>query len=215
MRRTEVITGLFAEYAAFAALLAPLTDEEWRTPTRCAGWQVRDVAGHVVGGAVDTMTGRIGARTPDEQARAFHDETPAALAERLREAAASLRPFFEALGEGAWAAPSPVAGRTVGNGVLTLWYDTFVHGDDIRTALGRDNARGPGLRGSVHWVGDELERLGWGPARLALDGVDERSIGAGGPVLRGDPMRFLLVASGRAEPEEFGLDASVNVHSLR
>jgi uncharacterized protein (TIGR03083 family) len=215
MRQPEVVTGVFTQYETFAGLIAPLTADEWHAPTRCAGWQVRDVAGHVVGNAVDSLTGRIGTRTPDEQARAFRDETPSALAERLRGSAARLRPFFAALSESDWAAPSPVAGRSLGNGILTLWYDTFVHGDDIRTALDRGSERDTGLRAGIEWIGAELERLGWGPATLALDGCAERRIGTGGRVLRGDPLHFLLVASGRADPNELGLDATVNVHAPR
>lgn len=212
MKRAEVIAGLFAEYDAFAGLISQLTGDEWRTPTRCAGWEVRDVAGHVTGNVVDSMTGEIGKRTPDEQARAFRDGAPAELAERLRDATARVRPFFESLSDDDWAKPSPVAGRDLGNGILTLWYDVFVHGDDIRTALGRPGVRGPGLEASVHWIAGELERLERGPATLALDGFGERLIGTGGPVLRGDPMRFVLVATGRSDPAEFGADESINVH---
>jgi uncharacterized protein (TIGR03083 family) len=212
MKRAEIIAGLFAEYDAFAGLISRLSGDEWRTPTRCEGWEVRDVAGHVTGNVVDSMTGEIGTHTPDEQARAFRDGAPAELAERLRETTARVRPFFESLSDDDWAKPSPVAGRDLGNGILTLWYDVFVHADDIRTALGRPSVRGPGLEASVHWLAGELERLGRGPATLALDGFGERPIGTGGPVLRGDPMRFVLVATGRSDPAEFGADESINVH---
>jgi uncharacterized protein (TIGR03083 family) len=212
MKRAEVIAGLFAEYDAFVELISQLTSEEWQTPTRCEGWEVRDVAGHVTGNVVDSMTGEIGKRTPGEQARAFRDGAPAELAERLREATARVRPFFESLSDDDWAKPSPVPGRDLGNGILTLWYDVFVHADDIRTALGRPSERGPGLEASVHWLAGELERLERGPVTIALDGFGEREIGTGGPVLRGDPMRFVLVATGREDPAEFGADESINVH---
>jgi hypothetical protein len=106
-----------------------------------------------------------------------------------------------------------VPGRTIGNGVLTLWYDAFVHGDDIRTALGRPGERGPGLAASVRWLRDELARSGWGPVALSLDGLPPLAIGNGGPEVTGDPMRFVLAASGRSDPAEFGLDPGVNVYS--
>ncbi|MEV0400462.1 maleylpyruvate isomerase family mycothiol-dependent enzyme [Actinoallomurus sp. NPDC050550] len=212
MSREEVVAGLSGQYAVFAALIDGLTSEEWDTPTRCTGWQVRDVAGHVVGNAVDTVNGVAGTRTPDEQARAFRGEGPDDLAAALRSAAGRLIPLLEKLDDRVWDRPSPVPGRSIGNGVHTLWYDTFVHGDDVRAALGRPDDRGPGLAGSVDWLRDELERLGRGPYRLVLDGLGEYAIGAGGPVLRGDPLRFTLVATGRADPAEFGTDAGVNVH---
>ena len=215
MRREDVVAGLSGQYAVFAALIDSLTAEAWDTPTRCTGWQVRDVAGHVVGNAIDTANGVIGTRTPDEQARAFRDGGPGDLAAELRAAAARLIPFLDALDDRVWGRPSPVPGRSVGNGVHTLWYDAFMHGDDIRTALGRPEDRGPGLAGTVHWLREELERLSRGPYRLVLDGLGEYAIGSRGPVLRGDPMLFTLVASGRADPAEFGADPSVNVHVLR
>ena len=215
MERAEVVSGLFAEYEAFAELISRLSPEEWRAPTRCERWQVRDVAGHVVGTAVDVSSRAVGSRTPEEQARALRDERPAELADRLRAAADRVRPFFTALSEEAWGGPSPAADRSLGNGVLTLLYDTFVHADDIRTALGRPADRGTGLEASLHWIREELERRGWGPARIALDGVDERSIGSGGPVLRGDPLRFVLAATGRVGPAEFGVDETLNIYSLR
>jgi hypothetical protein len=50
---------------------------------------------------------------------------------------------------------------------------------------------------------------------LALDGLPPHAIGTGGPVISGDPMRFVLAASGRCDPAELGLDENVNVHGLR
>lgn len=209
-----LVHGLDEEYTAFAALVEPLDEPAWTTPTRCTGWEVRDVTGHVVLDVVESLDGTVGTRTPDEQAKALRDHSPAEVAALLRESAPKLRALLQGLGENAWAAPSPVAGRTIYNGVLTLWYDTFVHANDIRAALGRPEWRGPGLAAGVTWLRDELERLGRGPLTLELDGLPRRSVGAGGPTVTGDPMRFVLAASGRADPAALGLDESVNVHLL-
>lgn len=211
--RQQIIDGLISEYALFADLVAPLSPSEWDAPTRCANWAVRDVAGHVAGNALDTVRGIIGSRGPDEQASAYRDDSPTDLAAALQNAAVRMRRIFEAVDDEAWLRPSPVASRTIGNGALTLWYDAFVHADDIRAALGRPPQRGAGLPVAVQWLVTELGRRGWGPARLSLDGLPETAIGDGnGPVLQGDPIRFVLVASGRRDPAEFGLDESVNVH---
>lgn len=43
---------------ALQELLQDLSDEEWRAPTACAGWAVRDVAAHLLGGNL----GRLAAR---------------------------------------------------------------------------------------------------------------------------------------------------------
>jgi uncharacterized protein (TIGR03083 family) len=37
------------EYSRFADLLAGLAQEDWQAPTSCAGWTVRDMAGHTLG----------------------------------------------------------------------------------------------------------------------------------------------------------------------
>ncbi|GAA2401319.1 hypothetical protein GCM10010191_05740 [Actinomadura vinacea] len=211
--RRETVDGLIAEYASFADLLDGLSGPQWKTGTRCTGWEVRDAAGHVFGGVADTLELTIGTRTADEQARAYRDRAPADLARDLREDAGRLRTMLERLDDAAWLRPSPVPDRSVGEGVLSLWHDTFVHADDIRAALGLPSDRGPGLEAALRWLRIELERRGWGPARLALDGLDAFPVGVGGPELRGDPLTFLLVGTGREDPAVFGVDAGVNVYA--
>jgi hypothetical protein len=63
----------------------------------------------------------------------------------------------------------------------------------------------------VHHVGVDLNRRGWGPATLALDGVEVIDVGGGGEKITGDPYEFLLVATGRSDPSRMGLDESVNI----
>lgn len=208
----QIVAGLLSEYESVAGLIRDVSRAGWDTPTRCRGWAVRDVAGHVTGNAIDSAHGTIGARTPDEQARDLRGHEPADLAALLATAAARMGSFLRGLDDDRWESPSPASGRTIGNGVLTLWYDAFVHGDDIRAALGQPSRRSPGLAASVLWLRTELEQKGWHGARLLLDGLDEITIGPGGPVVRGDPLRFVLAAAGRSRPEELGLDASVNVY---
>lgn len=211
----ELLRGLSEEYAAFADLIAPLDRAAWTAPTRCTGWEVRDVAGHVTLGAAESLDGTIGARTPDEQAALLRDRTAAEVADLLRRSAGGLIALLERFDEAAWAAPAPTPGRTVHNGVLTLWYDAFVHADDIRTALGLPARHEPAaVAACVAWLCAELSRLGRGPLTLRLDGLPPRSIGSGGPVVTGDPMRFVLAASGRLDPAVLGLDRRVNVHLL-
>ena len=96
--------------------------------------------------------------------------------------------------------------------MLTLWYDTFVHADDIRVALGRATETGAGLAASVEYLAGELTTRGWGPATLALDGVPRYDVGDGGREITGDPMQFVLVATGRAEPATMGLEPGVSIY---
>lgn len=212
LTRTRVITGLFDEYDDFCALVTGLSPVQWDTPTRCEGWLVRDVAAHVLGAAADTLDGSIGRRSPDEQAAALRGLDPATLSTTLREAVGGLRPRFEKLTDDLWLRPSGLPGMTIGEGLLTLWYDLFMHGDDIRAALGLPSRRGLSLAAAVECLRHRLTRSRWGPARFELDGFGEVEFGDDGPLLRGDPFDFVLVASGRADPAIFGVDESINVH---
>ncbi len=51
MNRTQAADFCTTEYARLAALLRELTPDEWRRPTECAPWDVRAMAGHLVGAA--------------------------------------------------------------------------------------------------------------------------------------------------------------------
>ena len=99
-------------------------------------------------------------------------------------------------------------------GILTLIYDLYVHNDDIRTAVGMAPAgAGLGLDASVEYLAEQLEERGWGPATLALDGMEKVDVGAGGNPVTGDPKQFVLVATGRGNPNDVGLDETVNIYA--
>ena len=119
-----------------------------------------------------------------------------------------------AFDDAAWDGPAPGGyDGTLGQGVEALYFDTYMHADDIRAALGRSSERGPGLRVSVHHVADELAKGAWGPATLCLDGMEEVVVGAGGRQVTGDALAFVLAATGRADPVPLGLDGSVNIYA--
>ena len=214
--RTEISAGFLAELDNFGELLRSLEPADLDAPTRCTGWTVRDVAGHMVGQVTDVVNGRLdGLGTPEvteREAKERAGRSAAELADELAEGRAGVAALAEQLDDAAWEAPvaSDFDG-TLGEGVLALWFDAYLHGDDIRAALGTPSAQGDGLRGSLHWVAADLGRRGWGPATLALDGVDAIEIGRGGEKITGDPVQFLLVATGRADPSSHRLDESVNI----
>jgi uncharacterized protein (TIGR03083 family) len=211
--RTTVGNGALAEYEAFADLVAALDAEQWHAASRCDGFEVRDVAGHVIGLAEDVAKGVPGSRTAEEEAATVRDDSPADAAARLRAAVGSLRDLFAVLDDDAWNGPSPIPELTLGDGVLTLWYDTYVHADDIRDAIGEPSDRGAGLDASVVDLARELSSRGWGPATLALEGVPTHTVGAGGRAVAGDPLEFVLVATGRLDPGALGLDQTVNIYA--
>jgi uncharacterized protein (TIGR03083 family) len=216
LSRTEISDGILAELDAFGDLLATLQPADLTAPTRCTGWTVADVAGHVVGQMTDVAEGRLdGLGTPEVTEREAKERagcTAAELRAELADDRARAAEMLAAFDDAAWDGPVGTDfDGTLGDGVLALWLDGYLHGDDIRAALGRPPARGDGLRASIHWVARDLNRRRWRPATLALDGVDVLDVRGGGEKITGDPYDFLLVATGRADPSRFGLDESVNI----
>ena len=216
--RDEVVTGFVDELERFEALVRSLDGEAWERPTRCEGWRVADVAAHVTGQLADVTAGRFeGLGTPEVTEREVEERrgrTPEQVADELHEVATTGRATLEALDDEAWKSPAP-AGilPTLGDGVEALWYDAWLHADDIRAAVGLPAERSPGLRASVVHLAGLLEATGWGPGTIAVDGVEPVPVGDGsGTRISGDPHQFVLVATGRAEPALLGLDETVNVY---
>jgi len=223
LSREEVSAGFVAELEDFEALVRSLADDDLGAPTRCEGWSVGDVAAHVIGTMADVAAGRLdGQGTPEVTRRQVEERrgrTAAELADELagaRKAGADLLAVFD---DDAWQAPAPGGYEgTLGDGVEALWYDSFLHADDIRAALGRRSVTtGAGLKASVSHVTFELAKRGWGPATVALDGMPEFAVGESGgtgtPRIEGDPFDFVLAATGRADPATVGLDGSVNIYA--
>jgi uncharacterized protein (TIGR03083 family) len=209
--RHRTITGLVDEYRSFAQLIGALSDSDWTRETRCTSWQVRDVAAHVVGQAMDTVSGAIGGRTPDDQAAALRSESPTALAAQLDTALTSISQLAKVIDDTAWSAPSPVHGLTLGQGTHALLQDAYVHGDDIRAALGLPFDPGPGLHASLDFVlgallRDDTARVEPAIARLLVVAAEHFTHETGMPVYD-----FLLAATGRGDPAPLRLPRSVNI----
>ncbi|HEY1739574.1 MAG TPA: maleylpyruvate isomerase family mycothiol-dependent enzyme [Acidimicrobiia bacterium] len=202
--RTQVSDGLLDELERFEALLLTISAAEWEQPTRCAGWTVGDVARHTVGSIADVVSGRLdGLGTEEVTAREVAERkgrTSIAMAgecAEVRKGAAGMLPLFD---DAAWAAPAPGGYEgTLGDGVEALWYDTWMHGDDIRAALGRPVELGPAVPGALSHIGFELTKLGWnGPVPAAGDA---------------DAHAFLMVASGRAAAATYQGETPLNVYA--
>lgn len=217
--RTTILAGIPRELSSFSVLVAGLDEDQLSMPSRCAGWTVRDVAGHVVGIVADLAAGRLeGQGTPEvtgRQAAERAGSSGPALAEELEAATPGLLGLLESLPEEAWRGPSFDDPRyTLGFAIEALWFDAYLHADDVRAALGAPSERGPGLRCAVHHVAGYLDARGWGPATLALEGLEAVDVGGGGgEVIGGDPLRFVLAATGRVPAEDAGLDPSINVYA--
>jgi uncharacterized protein (TIGR03083 family) len=213
-----VSEGLVKELANFEELIRSVDTESWAAPTRCAGWSVADVAAHVVGSMVDVIEGRVdGLGTEAVTAREVNERKGRSNADLADELARTTKLVAETLtvfDEAAWEAPAPGGYEgTLGDGVEALWYDAWLHGDDIRAALGQPTAHGRGVRAAVSHVGFELGKRGWGPAVLDFDGVGRFEVkGGSGHVVSGDAVAFVLEATGRA-PAGSGPGAPLDIYA--
>jgi uncharacterized protein (TIGR03083 family) len=217
--REDVVRGLVEELGRFEELIRSLRPDEWAATSRCAGWTAGDVAAHVVGGMADIVAGRLdGLGTPEVTERQVVERrgrAPDEVADELAAATKASVDLLAAFDDAAWEMPSPGGfDFTLGEGVESLWFDAVLHADDIRSAAGRpSDAQPTGLAASVSHVASVLSRQGWGPACLVLDGLPEFPVGDGsGRQIVGDPLAFVLVATGRADPASFGVDDRVNIY---
>jgi uncharacterized protein (TIGR03083 family) len=218
LSRTVVVPGLTSEYQSFVELLRGLSDEEWDTPSRCADWRVADVAAHVVGQLTDVTNFRLDglgtAEVTQRQVDERRGQSPDVLTAELQGAAESATALLAAFDDDAWSAEGPQNnGTTLGFGIESLWFDTFLHADDIRAGLNQPTVAGDGVLPSVSHIAQVLTNQGWGPATLKLEGAGQFGVsGAAGDVITGDPMTFILVSTGRAPASTMGLDDTVNIY---
>ncbi len=217
LAQDEVVRGLVAELRGLSSLVAPLTEDEWRAPTRCVGWTFFDLVAHVTGVMADITAGRLeGIDTQpwyDRQVDERRGRSPQALVEELDLVVTATEELMTAIDEDAWNGPAvPGVAGTLGAAILSLWCGVYIHCEDVLAALGRSPQNGPGLQAAIAHVAAVLTDRGWGPATLALEGIGDVAIGAGGRRIETDPLTFALVASGRAEPTILGVDTSVNIY---
>jgi uncharacterized protein (TIGR03083 family) len=203
LARTVVSEGLLDELDRFEPLVRTLSTAQWNTPSRCDGWTVGDLARHVVGSMTDVTSGRLeGLGSPEVTQREVDERagrSPAELADECaeaRKAAAGMLPLFD---DAAWAAPGPGGfDGTLGDGVEALWYDTWLHAQDIRAALGDPPEMSAGLRAAVSHVGWDLGRHNW---HGKIPTGDDAAYG------------FILVATGRADGASLGAAAPPNIYA--
>ena len=194
--RAAVDDAVGAERLRLADHVAPLTDEQWTTPSLCAAWTVRDVIAHL------TVTTRI--RVPRllraavrargnfdrmevdlaaERAAAY---TTAELVAQLRESAGSTR-------------------RTPGSKPMDPLMDLVIHAQDIARPLGQRYDSPPDVVAACLAYVATNKFMG-GPRRLSgvrLVSTDNDWTLGDGAELCGPDIDLLLVAAGRRA----GLDA--------
>ncbi|HXW45880.1 MAG TPA: maleylpyruvate isomerase family mycothiol-dependent enzyme [Streptosporangiaceae bacterium] len=216
--RAALLTGIPDELRIFGELIGSLSEDDLKTPSRCADWTVANVIGHVIGTAVDITQGRLDgqgtAAVNQRQAQERVGRTVRELTDELASASPVLCGLLRSLPAEAWEGPAPGNPEyTLRFAVEAIWYDAYLHGDDIRDALALPSARGDGLRCAVHHIAGYLDHHRWGSATLALNGIERIEIAAGGSEITGDPLEFVLAATGRRDPSAIGLDPAINVYA--
>lgn len=205
---------LRADWAALEELCAPLTDEQWATPTCLPGWTVQDVLAHVIG--TELMLEGVPAPQHDvshlphlrnDIARMgevwVQDLRPLSGPEvlaRFREVTARRGAALDAMTQADFDAPSwtPVAkDETYGRFMRIRHYDTYLHELDIRDALGvADRVDVAAIEGALPEVDGALGYIVGRKAALP-DGSVVR-LDLTGPVVRS----YTVVVDGRAQVVE-------------
>lgn len=173
--KDAVVDALVGEWAALADLLAPLSEQEWLTPSPCPGWTVKDLAAHVIGTEL-TLEGQASPPLTDElraQAHIRNDigavneawvdsfrsrpgtEVLAALREVTGRRAAALGAMSqEDFDADSW---TPAGPGSYGRFMQIRVYDCWIHEQDIRAALDRPgHLSGPPAEQSLDEVGRAL-----------------------------------------------------------
>jgi uncharacterized protein (TIGR03083 family) len=180
---------IHTEREALADDLATVTDEQWATPSLCAGWSVRDVLGHMTATAKMTppafflaMAG-AGFRFNTMAAHRVAKETAGTPADGLAE--------FRRYTNATTHPPGPVE---------TWLGETVVHGTDIRRPLGitRDYPE-PTLVDVADFVKRTNILLG---AKKRIDGLSLRATDASwatgsGPEVSGPLLSLIMAMTGR------------------
>jgi len=192
--------------ALLADLLESLSDEEWATPSLCAGWTVRDVGAHLSLAATAKTREVLGyvVRARGNFDRMIHDASVDRAQRPTSQIVADLRGI--------------IGSRRLAPG--TLWRDPLldivVHGQDLSRPLGR-RVEPPveATRTAAEWTWQR--RFPFFPARR-LHGIrlvaDDADWSRGSGVeLRGPVLSLLLVSTGRpaglAELDGPGLGAAL------
>ena len=194
--RAAVDAAVADERRRLADLIDGLTDPQWRTPSLCAAWTVRDVVAHPTTTTRITVPGLVVAAV---RARGDFDRMEVQMAAQ-RAAAYSTAELVAQL-----RASADSARRFPGSVPMDPLMDLVIHAQDIARPLGLPYASPPEVvAASLAYVA--TSRFMGGPRRLAglrLVSADTGWTLGTGPELRGPDTDLLLVASGRAA----GLDA--------
>ena len=191
MDRDQVWQVIDAQRLSLAGLLEQLSADEWRQPSLCTGWTIRDVAAHLtlqqlgLGGAMGMMARWRGSldRTIRDAACRRAAQPTEQIIEQIRGTAGSRR-------------------HNIGVTYLETLTDILVHGQDIAIPLGRRHDMPP--RAAAVAASSVLS-MRWPPplpaarkvAGFRLTATDISWSAGEGPEVRAPMGAILLVCAGR------------------
>jgi uncharacterized protein (TIGR03083 family) len=171
------------ERAELVALLHTLSDEEWESPSLCAGWRVRDVIGHLLYDAIPlpqyAMASMRGGFSPDRVNNTLVDRTKNLSPAELLDTFEHNREHITRL--------VPKVGLS----------DMFVHQQDIRRPLGYERAVPPERLRAVLAHPDPFARPGRFTTGLRFVATDAEWSRGVGPEVSGPGEALALAMVGR------------------
>jgi uncharacterized protein (TIGR03083 family) len=189
MSSTGAWSLVHAERAALAADLADLTDQQWATPSLCAGFTVRQVLAHLTAGAslnpARWLAGVIRCRFDFDKMVAMR------LAEQLGATPAETLERFRRVVSGTVKAPVPTE---------AVLGEAIVHGEDIRSPLGihRDYPVTTLTKLASYYQGSDMVV----PAKRRIEGLrlqasDGPFSTGSGPLVSGSTLALIMAMTGR------------------
>lgn len=222
-----------AQYVRLVNTLDTLSPDEWAAPTACTGWDVKAVAGHVLGVLESVRwprefvrqyvaSRRLGLADWIDalnavQVRDHADWSPARVAGRLRtlvEPGLRMRARVPAPLRNAVRLRMDVAGRVSLGWIIDVIYtrDVFIHRIDVARATGRDLVLDDVERRIVADMVREWAARHGEPVTLVLTGPagETYACRGGGREVVADAVEFTLAVAGRA-PVEGALGTPVQI----
>jgi uncharacterized protein (TIGR03083 family) len=188
--KKDTWSPIHAERAALAADLASLDDEQWTTPSLCAGLTVREVLAHLTASASLNgprwLAGVIRCRFD------FDAQVAMRLAEQLGSSPAETHARFEQVVTSTTSPPLPK---------LAMLGETIVHAEDIRRPLGlrRDYPIDVVTTVAGYYRGTDQVVVAKGRVRgLCLTATDGPFTTGSGPLVSGRTIALVMAMTGRA-----------------
>ena len=155
VERTRVIDALEEEWSVLDELLGQLTPQDWTRPSSLAGWDVQALVAHIIGtesmlvgidppvGPIDPadyphVRNDIGAFN-EQWIIALAGRSPTEMRSQLSEITATRRAALADMDAEAWSTEgfTPAGMDTYGRFMRIRLFDTWLHEQDIRDAVGR------------------------------------------------------------------------------